>query len=155
MVIINQTKYLYGGNATTILVNEFVNAQLGNYGPGVERIDVTVVYPPKTRPGRSPGGFSNFWKMVSKSPQATFFRTKQRIDVRCVCRDVSVRSIESGGHLTLQEVNKIATTVASALELIRPKVRLADRFDCDSFLRDAKSALLELPTAIQQVLKPE
>jgi hypothetical protein len=152
--VINHTRYVHGGHATTMLVNDFVNARLGNYGPGVEMINVTLLYPPRSRPGRSPGGFGNFWNMVSRSPQATFFRAKQRIDVRCVCPDVSVRSIEAVGHLTQDEAGKIVTAVLSALELIRTKMRPTDRFDYDSFFWDAKRALLELPGAIQQYLKP-
>jgi hypothetical protein len=154
LLVINHTKYMYGAHATTMLVNDFVNSRLGNYGSGVEKINVTLLYPPKSRPGRSSGGFGNFWNLVSRSPQATFFRAKQRIDVRCVCPGVSVRSIEADGHLTQDEVVKIVTTVASALELIRTKIRPADRFDFDRFLLDANSALLKLPGAIQQYLKP-
>jgi hypothetical protein len=153
LLVIKQTRYTYGAHATTMLVNDFVNARLGNYGSGVEKINVTLLYPPKSRAGRSPGGFGNFWNLVSRSPQATFFRAKQRIDVRCVCPGVSVRSIEADGHLTRDEVAKIVTALASALELIRTKMRPADRFDYDRFLSDAMSALLELPGAIQQYLK--
>jgi hypothetical protein len=154
MVVVNQTRYLHGAHATTMLINDFVNGRLGHYGSGVERIDVTLLYPPKSRPGRSPGGFAGFWNMVGRSPRATFLRAKRRIDIRYVCSGVSVRSIEADGHLTQDEVAKIATAAASALELIRPKVRPDDRFDHDAFLRDAQSALFELPEAIQPYLKP-
>ncbi len=153
MLVVNMTRYLYGAHATTMLVNDFVNARLGNYGPEVEKIDVILLYPPRSRPSRSLGGLAEFWNLASRSPQATFFRTKQRIEVRYVCPRVSVRSIEADGHLTLDEITQITTTGAAALELIRPKVGPADQFDYDSFLRDARSALLGSPGAIQQWLK--
>src|SRR5262249_28305577 len=125
LIVVNQTRFVHGGHATTMLINDFVNARLGNYGSGVEMVVVTLLYPPTTRPSRSAAGFADFWNMVRRSPRATFFRAKQRIGVRFVCPGVSVRSIEADGHLTLGEAARVVTATASALELIRPIVRPA------------------------------
>ena len=97
VLVVNLTRYVHGAHATTMLLNDFMNGRLGDYGPAVTKINVTLLYPPKTRPERSPGGWSDFWNLVSRSPQATFFRAKRRVDVRCVCPGVSVRSIEGDG----------------------------------------------------------
>ncbi len=153
VIVVNLTRYVGGAHATTMLINDYVNAHLADYGPAVESVEVTVVYPPKSHPGRwSSGGFADFAATVRRSPRVTFYRAKRRIEVRCVCRGVSVRRIEADGHLNADETASVAETVSAALELIRPKLRPGASFDYERFLRDAQAALLRCPRELERVL---
>jgi hypothetical protein len=153
LVVVNQTKQMSGAHATTMLVNDFVNARLGSYGPGVEEVWVTLLYPPKSRPGPAADPFgAEFLRLLKRSPRVTFFRAKRRIEVLAVCRGVSPRSMVGDGHLTPDEAERLVAAVAEAVELIRPRVRPTDRFDCDAFIADARKALARCPRAIRRWL---
>lgn len=153
LLVVNQTRYKFGAHATTMLINDHVNARLCEYGTGVKTVVVTLYYPPKTRPSRSVGGFWEFWDKVRRCPRVTFYKAKHQIEVQFVCKGISVRSIEADRHLTRDEAAIVATSIASALELIRPKVRQVGKFDYDRFLCDAQSALHELPAVLEEYLK--
>lgn len=152
--ITNRTRFLHGAHATTMLANDFLASRIeDDYGPAVDRVDVMVVYPPKTNPSRwVNGGFSGFLDLVQRSPNIRFHRSRRSIALSCVCSMVSVRRIQSGGHLSVGELAHITQSVTSVLELIRGKVGREDHFDCDRFLDDARAALDELPEALASVL---
>jgi hypothetical protein len=153
LAIVNQTKYLHGAHATTCLVNDCVNARLGNYGSAVEEIWITVLYPPKSRTSPATDPFdAEFRRLVKRSPWVTFSRTKRRIDVRCVCRKISARSIAGDGHLSPEEVVLLVATVSEALELIQPRFRPTDEFDFEGFLADARRALARCAGGIRRWL---
>lgn len=153
-LVVNQTKYLIGAHATTMLVNDFVNSRLGSYGSAVKEVEVTLLYPPK-RPARqvTPGPFdAEFRRVVRHSPRATFYRAKRRVEIRYVCRGVSPRSIQGDSHLTLEETRRVTAAVCEALELLRTRFRPADKFDAAGFLADAQAALAKCPAAIRRWL---
>jgi hypothetical protein len=153
LVVVNQTGLMSGAHATTMLVNDYVNARLGTYGPGVAEVWVTLLYPPKSSPARAARPFgAEFLRLVQRSPRVTFFRAKRRIDVLYPCRGVSPVRLVGDGHLTLAEAERVAAAVAAAVGLIRPRVRPADRFDCEAFLADAQGALARCPRAIRRWL---
>lgn len=151
----NQTRYVYGAHATTTLINDFVNTRLGNYGPGVDEVNVVLVYLPTLGPSTATDGFSDFSKKVLRCPRATFFRAKRRMDILCFVSDVNAETIESHGHLSKTDAVSIASAAAASLDLIRPKFVETDAFDCDTFIADAKKALTEVVDAIEGNLKQE
>jgi hypothetical protein len=153
LAVINAAKLVSGAHATTILVNEYVNARLGNYGPAVAEVWVTLVYPPRgpARPGDSFDAAIR--KRAARCPRVTFFRAKRHVDVSAVCRGVSGTRIGGDGHLTRAETECVTETVSEALELIRPRVRPADGFDADAFIADAQAALAGCPAALRRYLE--
>ena len=144
LTIVNHAPNLYGAHATTMLVNDFVNGRLVSYGPGVEEVWATLLYPGSSRLEE------RFQRLVTQSPRVTFFRAKRRIEVRCVCRGVSARSIYSHGHLSRAELSCLTTTVSESLELIRPRIRPGDQFNFPAFLGDAQDALVKCPRALRR-----
>jgi hypothetical protein len=153
LLIVNQTKYMLGAHATTMLLNEYVNARLGNHGPAVKEVEVTLLYPPKRMAGPPTGPFDAEFRRVHRaSPRVTFFRAKRRVDIRHVCKGVSPRSIAGDGHLTFEETTNLVSAASEALELIRSRFRPADKFDVEAFLSDAQEALAKCPNAIKKWL---
>lgn len=153
LLVVNQTKYMMGAHATAMLVNEYVNKRLGSYGPAVEMVEVTLLYPPKRLAKLSPGPFdAEFRRILRLSPRATFYRAKRSVEIRCVCPGVSPRSIQGNGHLTFDETVRVTAAVAAALELAASKFKPADRFDAAGFVADACTALAECPAAIRRRL---
>lgn len=153
LLVVNRTKYVLGAHATTMLVNDFVNARLGDYGPAVEQVEVTLLYPGSSRRGSGADPHdADFWRLVEQSPRVTFSRAKRRVDVRWVCRGISPRSIAGDGHLTPEEADQLVAAVSGALELIRPRFKPTDPFDVQAFLADAHDALDQCPAAIARWL---
>lgn len=153
LFIVNQTKYMVGASATTMLVNDYVNARLGTYGSGIKDVEVTLLYPPKRLAGAPTDLFDKeFRRVLRATPRVTIFRAKRRVDVRFVCRGVSPRSIAGDGHLTFEEATNLVTAASEALELLRSRFRPADKFDVEAFLSDAQGALAKCPNAIKKYL---
>ncbi|MGL6072669.1 MAG: hypothetical protein ACRC8S_00780 [Fimbriiglobus sp.] len=156
LFIINQTSYMYGAHATTMLINTYVNSHLGDYGPGIEEVHITIVYPPKTVRSAARNGFGeSFWKIVDRCPSVRFLRAKRRVDILSLCSDVSVRSIQGDGHLTKSEATKVALTTIAGLQLMAAKIKTDDQFDFETFLIDATRILIEVPDAMERYLQPE
>ena len=151
-LIVNHSPLVLGAHATTMLVNDFVNARLGKYGPGVKFVEVRLLYPFRTR-GPSTHLAAEVAKLAAASPRATFRRPKSEAQVRVVCRGVTATRIAGDGHLTPDEATAVTETASAALELLCPKFAPADRFDVGSFLTDAQAALAACPAAIRRYLR--
>lgn len=151
-LIVNHAPLVFGAHATTMLVNDFVNARLGRYGPGVKLVEVMLLYPSRSR-GSSNHLAAEVAKLAAASPRATFRRPKAEAQVRVVCRGVTATRIAGDGHLTPEEATAVCETASAALELLRPKFKPADRFDVESFLADAQDALARCPAAIRRYLR--
>jgi hypothetical protein len=152
LTIAIRTPLVSGGWSTAFLVDPYVNRRLGSYGPAVEQVCVNVLFP-GSRARKAPGPSSGeFWKLVAQAPRVRFLRTKRRIDLTCLCREVSAKSVIADPHLTLAETTAMLNRVSAALQLIRSRLRPADAFDVDAFLRDAQDALAKCPRAIAKHL---
>src|SRR5262245_56684048 len=132
-LVVNKTKYMSGAHPTTMLINEYVNARLGDYGPAVKEVEVALLYQPSRVVGPPADPFdAEFRRVVGLSPRVTFYRATRRVEVRSVCAGVGPRSIQGAGHLTPAKVALVVTAVSEALELLRPRFRPADQFDVES-----------------------
>jgi len=151
LFIANSTSRMSGGQRTTMLIDQFVNARLGSYGPAVETVVVRLLYPTRPRAAASLDRW-DFQKRLEQCPRVRFFRAKARVEIWQICRGVNPRTMIGNGHLTFKEVESLTATVAKVLELIRPRFRPADNFDCDQFLADARQALAECPQAIRPLI---
>ena len=148
--IVNSTNLMHGGHGTTSLVNDFVNSRLGNYGAAVEKVILTLSYPPKAAAQTLLR--ADFQRSLERSPRVKFFRVRQRVEVFQICRGVSPAKILADGHLTFRQTECVVRTAADALELIRPRFRPTDAFDCEAFITDAQDLLLQCPQAIRKWL---
>ncbi len=151
-LIVNAAKLMRGAHATTMLVNDYVNARLGSYGPAVVEVEVELVYPSRGKPTGTSAFETEIFRLAASCPRVRFSRPKRKIDVRVLCRGVSVRSIYGDGHLTRAETAALTETVSGALELVRPRVLPADRFDAGAFIADAQTALAGCAAALRRYL---
>lgn len=151
--VVNAAKLMYGAHATTMLINDHVNAQLGSYGSAVKEVWVQLVYPSRGKPTGTSAVETEIYRLAASCPRVVFSRPKRRIDVRVICRGVGVRRICGDGHLTRAETAVLAETVSAALELIRPRLKPADKFDADAFVADAQAALAGCPAALRRHLE--
>lgn len=151
--IVNAAKLMHGAHATTMLINDHVNARLGRYGSAVAEVCVTLVYPSRGKPTGTSPFETEIYRLAASCPRVTFTRPKRRVDVRAICRGVGVRRIYGDGHLTRAETAALTETVSAALELIRPRVKPADKFDADAFVADAQVALAGCPAALRRYLE--
>ena len=151
--IVNAAKLMHGQHATTMLINDHVNARLGSYGAAVAEVCVQLVYPSRGKPTGTSRFETEIDRLAASCPRATFSRAKRKIDVRVLCRGVSVRRICGDGHLTRAETAVLAETVSAALELIRPRIKPADTFDVGAFITDAQAALAGCPAALRRYLE--
>ncbi|MFO0797524.1 MAG: hypothetical protein U0804_08595 [Gemmataceae bacterium] len=150
--IVNAARPMHGQHATTMLINEYVNARLGRYGSAVKEVCVQLVYPSRGMPTGTSPFETEIDRLAASCPRGTFRRAQQRIDVRVLCQGIGVRRICGDGHLTRAETAVLAETVSAALELIRPRIRPADRFDVEAFLTDAQEALAGSASALRRYL---
>ncbi|QDU22788.1 hypothetical protein [Urbifossiella limnaea] len=150
--IVNAAKLMHGQHATTMLVNDHVNARLSNYGSAVKDVCVELVYPSRGKPAGTSRFETEIYRLAASCPRVTFRREQRRIDVRVLCRGVGVRRICGDGHLTRAETAVLAGTVSAALELIRPRIKPADKFDVEAFLTDARDALTGSASALRRYL---
>ena len=150
--IVNAAKLMHGAHATTMLINDHINAQLGSYGPAVKEVWVQLVYPSRTKPTGTSRMETEIYRLAASCPRVTFTRAKRKIDVRVICRGVSLRRLYGDGHFTLPETTILTETVSAALELIRPRIKPADKFDVDAFIADAQAALAGCPAALRRYL---
>jgi hypothetical protein len=150
LLVTNHSPLVYGAHATTMLINDFVNERLGDYGGAVDGILVMVIYPGNSpRPGGAPG----FAQLVQRAPRVTFYRGKRKIDIRVLCAAVAPHSIEGNGHLSRAETASVISTISAALKLIQPRIKATDDFDVDAFLQDAQAILADCPRQIAKWLR--
>lgn len=148
-----KTTHVSGGWSTGFLVDPYVNRRLKDYGRAVEMVRVLVLFPPGPRARKvADGSSAEFWKFVANAPSVKFFRAKRRIELSCVCREVSAKSIVADPHLTLAETTAMLTRVSETLPLIRSRLRPGDAFDVEAFLSAAQGALARCPRAIAKHL---
>lgn len=150
--IVNAAKLMHGAHATTMLINDHVNAQLGSYGPAVKEVWVELVYPSRGKPTGTSPFETEIYRKAASCPRVTFTRAKRKIDVRVLCRGVSLHRLYGDGHFTLPETKVLTETVSAALELIRPRIKPADKFDVEAFITDAQAALASCPAALRRYL---
>lgn len=147
--IVNSTNRMSGGQCTTMLIEDFVNARLRNYGSAVEEVRLKLLYPPQSVNSVLR---ADFQKMLQRAPRVIFFRAKARVEIRQICHGVNPDTMIGNDHLTFAETKRVVATAAKSLDLIRPRFRPADNFDYDQFIADARDALAKCPQAIRKFL---
>lgn len=142
VLILAQSYDCYGGCAIYSVVGDLLTTRLGDYGSAVNSIHLTAHLSSQIRnPRRTLEElFDQFHDALKKLPKVTFRRQLRRIEIEFLSPHFHASDHE---YLkpSVEKSNLAAGEVATALELVRTRLKRADDFDVEQFLKDAKGIL--------------
>ena len=134
----------YGGSSLFGPVGDVLSLKLGEYGPGVQKIEITAFL-------RSPGPprktledlYRQFHAGLPRLPRVVFYRQRKTITIHYLSQftDEDTRAVSA------KQKRVAAREIAVALQLIRTKVKSSDDFDAERFLKDAEALLSQTRSA--------
>jgi len=137
-----KTYNTFGGNDSYSLVANLLTERLGDYGAGVESIEMTGYLRSATRNPRPTleGLFDQHHSYLSKLPTITFRRKLKRVEI-CFLSEHFTADDAKGWNPSPEKCQIAAGEMANALLLLRKRIKPEDDFNVERFLTDAANIL--------------
>ncbi|PHQ34791.1 hypothetical protein [Rhodopirellula bahusiensis] len=134
----------FGGSSLFSPIAGLLTVKLADssYGDAVQEIDITANLRSRTgKPRRTLENlFKQFHEFIETLPLVTFRRKKQKLEIQFLSEHFSDQD-DIHSNASPDNLHSAAQEVATALILVRKRVKKSDNFDVDRFLADATSLL--------------
>lgn len=137
----SQSYNTYGASRIYSSVAALLSVRLGDYGPGIESIELVACLPSRRRkPLRTLESlFDQFHRHLDALPQVTFRRKLKRVEIRF--RSEHFMAEDNEAKPSADKCNKACKEIAAALQLLKKRIKPSDHFEVDRFLTDASDLL--------------
>jgi uncharacterized protein YfeS len=139
----------FGGNTTYLLVRNYLEGGLGNYGSAVTQIEMTVCFRGGTVGNSSlQASHDEFHSVFLPSlPLVTFLRKKSRIAIKFETILADASFLERYGYLSAEMFGKALGEVCERLHLMDRRIKSTDDFSVARFYGDVAALVANAPTA--------
>jgi uncharacterized protein YfeS len=141
----------YGASCIYSFVADLLTIRLDNYGNDIESIEL---FAHLRSPIRNPrptleGLFDEFHEYLKRLPTITFRRNRKRVEIRFLSKHI-VDTDDDEWKPSADQCNIAAGEVATALQLLKKRIKPTDEFDIERFLADAKELLSKKIDSIEE-----
>lgn len=128
------------------IVGLLLDQESGNYGPGIQTIEITIFFPPETPSSRScPEAYERHRERIAKLPVAKYFRKKATATIDYVSSVADGLIFDRRGQLLVDLLPKVFDEVSQALHLLDAKIKPKDLFDIQRMHQDVELLRGRLP----------
>lgn len=140
--VCQKTHNTYGGSLLFSPVGDLLTARLGDYGSGVESIDLIACLPHRERKFLPTLGglFDQHHEFLKTLPYVAFRRKLKRVEMSFRSEHFFAED-EEVGRPSAKKYSVAAEEVAAALPLLKKRIKPTDDFDVERFLADASRVL--------------
>jgi len=135
----------YGGNSSISLVGQFLELGIPSFGEAIKELEIHVYFKGGVAKKSLESLFKQYHEFVEKLPSTKFYRKKSRFELNFLSELGGAEIVSGYGPAKHGLFNDSAEEIASAVSMLKPKIKKTDHFKYEEFILFIQNKISQLP----------
>ena len=153
IIVSVHTYNTYGGNTSISLVGHFFELGIPDFGEAIKELEVHVYFKGGAPKESLESLFKRYHGFIENLPSTKFYRKKSRFEINFLSELGGSEVVSGYGPAKYGLFKDSAVEVASAISVLKSKIKKADDFNCAAFILFIQNKINHLPKNEEEFIK--